>query len=285
MRAPPAPLRGFPPRGGDGAAGPAEPDPGRPRTGALCAARMGAWLRSRPPAPLRSFRPRWGVHCAGLWALLLAGCAPSGGDSWFPLVAGWSQTYEVRVESEEPRAPEAWTLRVGAPVAWDGESLPVRHHSQGVNYLFKVDEQGIRRVATRVDIDEEPTADKEPMWVLKAPYAVGTEWTTTTVPYLILRKNEHPRELRHSHRAVMTWRIEAVDETVETPKGRFSPCLKVVGRASLNLYTDPVNGFTNVPLVSREWYCRGQGLVRFEREEKVPAGFLVGGSLTAEWVR
>ena len=63
------------------------------------------------------------------------------------------------------------------------------------------------------------------------------------------------------------------------------PCLRVVGQARLNLYTDPVNGFTDVPLISREWYCKGLGLVKLEREEKVPAGFMTGGVLSAEWVR
>jgi hypothetical protein len=81
----------------------------------------------------------------------------------------------------------------------------------------------------------------------------------------------------------MTWRIEAVDDTVTTPQGTHQPCLRVVGRAELNLYTDPVNGFTNVPLVGREWYCQGVGLVKFEREETVPKGFMTGGKLTAEW--
>ena len=64
----------------------------------------------------------------------------------------------------------------------------------------------------------------------------------------------------------------------------LSPCLRVRGEARLNLYTDPVNGFTDVPLTSREWYCKGHGLVKFEREEPVPRGFLIGATLRAELV-
>ncbi len=220
-----------------------------------------------------------------LFALLpLAACAPSAGDAWFPLQTGRAQTYEVRVDSDEHPPTERWTLRVMPPARIDGQPVAVRHHSAGVSYYLREDEQGIRRVASRLDIDAEPTPEKEPMWVLKAPYTVGTEWTTPTVPYLILRRNEYPRELKLSHRALMHWRIEAVDDSVTTPAGRFSPCLRVVGRAEINLYTDPVHGFTNVPLTSREWYCRGQGLVKFEREEPVPPGFMVGGTLSAQWV-
>ncbi|QIM51278.1 hypothetical protein [Hydrogenophaga crocea] len=214
----------------------------------------------------------------------LAACTPSGGEAWFPLHTGFSQTYAVRVDSEERRPDERWTLRVTSPATLDGQPVAVRHHSEGVSYWLREDAQGIRRVAIRLDIDAEPTPEKEPLWVLKAPYTVGTEWTTPTVPYLILRRNEHPRELKHSHRVPMGWRIEADDDQVTTPAGRFGPCLRVVGRAVLNLYTDPVNGFTNVPLTSREWYCKGQGLVKFEREEPVPPGFMVGGRLVAELV-
>jgi hypothetical protein len=192
----------------------------------------------------------------------------------------------VQYTGEEPREPEQWTLRVAQSETFQDQTVAVRHHSAGVSYYLKVDEQGIRRIATRTDIDNEPTADAEPIWVLKAPYQVGTEWTTPTVPYLIQRKNEHPRDLKYTHKAQMTWRIESVDDTVKLGDGsEHRPCLRVVGQARLNLYTDPVNGFTDVPLISREWYCQGEGLVKFEREEKVPTGFLSGGLLTVEWQR
>ena len=221
-----------------------------------------------------------------LTATLLTGCGKADlGPVWFPLKEGGSITYAITQTGEEAPAPEEWTLRVTAPATLDQVPVAVRHHSLGVSYYLRHDGQGVRRMATRMDIDDEPTPEKEPLWVLKAPYTVGTEWTTPTVPYLILRKNEHPRELRYSHRALMQWRIEAVDDTVTTPSGTHSPCLRVVGRAELNLYTDPVNGFSNVPLISREWYCQGVGLVKFEREEKVPPGFLSGGTLRAEAVR
>lgn len=224
------------------------------------------------------------LNAIGL-AALLAGCQGAQSDSWFPLVEGSSQVYEVKVTSEEAPPVDEWTLRVEGPRTLNDQPVMVRHHSAGVGYFLKTDETGVKRVATQMDIDTEPTSEKEPMWVLKAPYAVGTEWTTTTVPYLILRRNEHPRELRYSHKALMYWRIEAVDDSVTTPTGTHQPCLRVVGRANLNLFTDPVNGFTDVPLTSREWYCQGKGLVKFEREEKVPNGFLLGGRLEAQWVR
>jgi hypothetical protein len=254
---PPAPLRVFPPAArGDRTCGPAKPVP-------RC-----AWLLA--PA-----------LCA---LALLSGCSGRDlGNSWFPLRAGDSQTLDVRYTMDEAREPEQWVMRVSEPAVFQDQPVAVRHHSAGVSYYLKVDDLGIRRVATRTDIDDEATADAEPVWVLKAPYQVGTEWTTTTVPYLLQRKNEHPRDLKYTHKAQMTWRIEAVDDRVKLADGsEHQPCLRVVGQARLNLYTDPVNGFTDVPLISREWYCEGEGLVKLEREEKVPAGFMTGGVLRAE---
>ena len=224
------------------------------------------------------------VLCACAVLMLLAGCSGRDmGNQWFPLREGHEQTLAVSYQMDEPREPEAWLMRVDEPAVFQDQPVAVRHHSAGVSYYLKVDDQGVRRIATRTDIDSEPTADAEPLWVLKAPYEVGTEWTTVTVPYLLQRRNEHPRDLKYTHKAQMTWRIEAVDDSVTLADGsEHKPCLRVVGQARLNLYTDPVNGFTDVPLISREWYCRGEGLVKLEREEKVPAGFMTGGMLRAE---
>lgn len=223
--------------------------------------------------------------CAPL-ALLAACSGRDMGNEWFPLRVGDEQTLAVTYRMDEPREAEEWVMRVDEPSVFQDLPVAVRHHSAGVSYYLRADDQGVRRIATRTDIDNEPTADPDPMWVLKAPYVVGTEWTTVTVPYLLQRKNEHPRDLKHTHKAQMTWRIEAVDDTVTLADGsEHRPCLRVVGQARLNLYTDPVNGFTDVPLISREWYCRGKGLVKLEREEKVPTGFMTGGTLRAEQLR
>lgn len=264
MMSPPAPLCVFPPAARrDHTGGPARPVP-------RCADAAAS------PARLVTIA-----------ALLLTGCSDHDlGNEWFPLREGDTQTLAVQYRTDEPREPEQWVLRVDAPARFQDETVAVRHHSAGVSYYLKFDDQGVRRVATRTDIDREPTADAEPVWVLKAPFVVGTEWTGTTVPYLIQRRNEHPRDLKYTHKTLMTWRIEAVDDTVTLSDGQqLRPCLRVEGQARLNLYTDPVNGFTDIPLVSREWYCRGEGLVKLEREEKVPPGFMTGGVLSASRIR
>lgn len=226
-----------------------------------------------------------------LWALPvlvpLAACAPKAdGEAWFPLSPGQRQTYAVITETDDGvRRDDTWTQTVTARRDWEGQNVSVRHHSAGVEFYLAASPEGVRRVAVRAEVDAEPQPDEPVRWVLKAPYAVGTEWTTPTVPHLLQRRNEYPRELRNTHRVQMQWRIAAVDEEVQTPAGRFAPCLRVEGVGTLNLYTDPVHGFNDVPITGKEWYCRGVGLVKWERRETVPRGFFVGGSVQAELVR
>jgi hypothetical protein len=264
MNTPPRRCAPSPPKG-DHACGPARPVPRRALVEGISV------LFALPVALFVGITP------------LLFGCSASNqGNEWFPLRVGDAQTYQVSYNTDEPHDTDTWTLTTLGPEIVDGQALMQRHHSDGVTYYFKVGEEGIRRIATRMDIDQEPTMETEPRWVIKAPYQVGTEWSTPTVPYLIQHRNEYPRQLKYTHRAIMSWHIEALDDEVRTSSGTtYKPCMRVVGTARLNLYTDPVKGFTDVPLISREWYCKGQGLVKFEREERVPAGFFTGGALTA----
>jgi len=226
---------------------------------------------------------RAGLSFPATCLALLACSGATEGPRWFPLQTGLVQHYEVRYSPETGRETERWTLRNLGPQTWRGGRIWQRQHSAGVRFFLQVDAQGLRRVAHQTELDREPVADEQPQWVLKAPYAVGTEWSTQTMPYLLMRKNEHPRELKHSHKVIMNWRIVSVSAEVRLASGqRLAPCLHVRGEAYLRLYTDAVNGFGDVPLVSQEWYCQGLGLVRFSREETVPPGFMSGGALHAE---
>ena len=234
--------------------------------------------------PLVSHGHRWAAVCMACPWWLVA-CSPTPGAGWFPLHVGHEQVYAVRYDTTEPRPDEVWTQTVLRQENWQSVSVSVRRHSAGVEFYLHETPEGVQRVAVRTDADEEPLADTPPRWVLKAPYQVGTEWTTSSVPYLIQRRNEHPRELRHTHSVQLQWRIAALDESVQTAAGLFSPCMRVEGSGQINLYTDPVNGFNNVTIEAREWYCLGQGLVRWERHEPIAEGFFVGGSVSAELIR
>lgn len=218
---------------------------------------------------------------------LLAGCgAAPHDDSLFPLAAGHRWAYELTTEWEnnvvehEPRVIETLGRgRLESGEAWR------RRSDSGVDYWLKSDAAGIYRVATKSELQEEPQPDKEPRFVLKAPVAVGTSWRASTTAYLLQRRQEFPREIRHGHPAVpMTYTIEALGEKLQVRAGAFENCVRVRGVAALRLFADPVVGWKDMPLVTTEWYCAGVGLVKLVREEPAESSFLTGGKLTMELV-
>jgi hypothetical protein len=221
--------------------------------------------------------------------LLLAALAACGripeGQSWFPLEAGHRWTYTVTTRSGADSERERLTLvTLGADtLALDDRPAWLRRSDGGVNYWLRADDTGIVRVASKSDMQVDPVADAPGRYVLKAPYAVGTQWQAPTTTYLLMRTAEYPRELKHSHPSIpMTYEIEAVADEVQVPAGRFSPCLRVRGSATVRIFVDAISGFRDQPLTTVEWYCRGVGLVKLERSEPSTSPMLVGGTRTLE---
>jgi len=230
--------------------------------------------------------PALALACATLVACV-GGCERGTPDQgWFPLAAGHRWTYRVTTRgNDDASLRESLTLRTLGPevVPALGTSAWRRRSDSGVDYWVRADETGIYRVASKSDLEAEPQLDKPPRFVLKAPYAVGTQWQSSTTAYLLMRSNDFPREIRHTHPNVpMTYTIAAIDEAVETPAGRFEHCLRVSGTASVHLYADPASGWRDMPLSTMEWYCTGVGLVRVERKEPAKSAFLSGGTRTLE---
>lgn len=233
---------------------------------------------------------RWrGIGSVVALICVLSGCTPAPtSPQMFPLDAGRSWTYRLVTTFDDPSvAPERDTLVLSArgSETLKGEALWRRRSSTGSDYWLRSDDTGIARVASQGALDVEPQADKPERYVLRKPYVVGTEWSATTTSYIYQRSNESPRELRHLKRyqsLQMKYRIEAIDELVKTPAGEFTGCLRVGGRADIRLYVDELFKWKDVPMLTREWYCPGVGLVRVERAEVSPSKFIVGGTLAME---
>jgi len=219
--------------------------------------------------------------------VLLAACSRGpGGDDYFPLAAGHAWTYVVTTafdDSDSPPQREDLTLYARGADAFDGAPAWRRHSDSGVDYWLRSDDSGIYRVASKGPTDNEPRSDNPRRYVLQRPFVVGTQWEATTTAYALQRRNEVPREIRYTHKPFpMLYRIDAVEQEVQTPAGRFKGCLRVAGRALVRLYVDAMFAWRDVPLTSLEWYCPGVGLVRLERKEPTPSKFMVGGSVTLE---
>jgi len=219
---------------------------------------------------------------------VLAACRPSAPDAaLFPLTAGHRWTYRVVTRDDDGISQrETLTLRtLGAETAPELGNTPAwrRRSDDGVDYWLRADASGIYRVGSKSDVEDSPRPDQPHRYVLKAPYVPGTQWQSSTTSYLLMRRNEYPREIRHAAAGVtMSYQIEAVDQSVDVPAGHFEGCLRVVGTATLRLYADPVKGWRDIPLVSTEWYCARVGLVRLERSETARYAYVTGGTRTLE---
>jgi hypothetical protein len=224
---------------------------------------------------------------AALLAALLAACpATPPGQSPFPLEAGRRWVYDIKTEWDNHTVEhETRVLRtLGEEALEDGRAFRRRSDS-GVDYWLRADASGIYRVASKSELDAQPQPDRPHRYVLKAPLAVGTVWQASTTAYLLQRRQEFPREIRHSHPSTpMHYVIESVAEPVLARAGRFDGCLRVKGVAVVRLFADPVVGWRDLPLTTTEWYCPGVGLVKLERREPAQSTFLSGGTLTMELV-
>lgn len=199
----------------------------------------------------------------------------------FPLTVGKTWIYQVATEMDDPAIEKTLTLSVDRKIDFEDMTTWVRRSADGAEYYIRRDDTGIYRVAHRTDLEEHAAKDPSRRYTLKTPLRVGDSWDGgMTVPYLIRRPNQVPNDLKQSHKAIMTFRVEALNEDVAVPLAKYTGCAHVIGEASVRLFTDPINGFNDVPLISHEWYCPRVGLVKFSREEIVPGQFMTGGKVT-----
>ena len=222
-------------------------------------------------------------------SLLLGACRPApADDALFPLADGRRWTYRISTTidgGDEAASRETLVLANRGSDSVDGAPSWRRRSDSGIEYWLRSDATGIYRIASRNPLEREPQLDKPRRYVLQKPYAVGTTWDAPTTAYVLARKNEVPREVRYTHKAFpMHYRIEALDEAVQTPAGDFTGCLRVIGRAEVRLYVDAIFQWREIPLATVEWYCPGVGLVRLQRTEPSPTRFMVGGTVTMELV-
>jgi hypothetical protein len=224
-----------------------------------------------------------GVAAVGVLALAACGAGP-GDDALFPLAKDRRWTYDVVTTIDEERTErEVLVLANRGTDRIDGAPSWRRRSDSGVEYWHRVDATGIYRIAARSPLEREAQLDAQRRYVLRKPYAVGTQWEASTVPYVLAHRNRMPNETRDMRKPrPMTYRIEALDQKVQTPAGTFEGCVRVAGRAEIRVYVDATFQFREVPLSTLEWYCPNMGLVRLERKEPSPSKFMTGGTVTME---
>lgn len=226
-------------------------------------------------------RPLLVCAAALLGATALTACkAPPDDQSYFPLHVGARWTYALRTDMAKPPVDATLVLSVERKETLDGEAVTVRRSASGVEYYIREDGRGMVRVATRTDLEEQPQMDEAPIRILPARLDVGAQWSGTAAPVLLQRELEFPHELKYEYRASMTYRIAAIDDTLEVPAGRLGPCVRVEGSGMFKIYKDGLVGVADQTIDSTEWYCKGVGLARFDRDEPADSRMLKGGKVS-----
>ena len=219
-------------------------------------------------------------------ALLATGCskAPQG-YAYFPLDVGARWEYDVASDIDSTLTHKTVVASVDRMVENDaGDHIYVRRIDApaevGIEFWLRQDKNGIVRIAKRVDVEEQAKLDRDPRMVLKMPLVQGATWMVPSEPFIIGPKTDLGLREVKMPKVLMTYNIEAIDDTVTVPAGTFKNCARAVGVGMMPLFVDAVQGFVNLTLTNREWYCKGVGLVKVERDEPLNSMLWSGGKIT-----
>jgi hypothetical protein len=194
-------------------------------------------------------------------ALTVAGCGSPPAD-YFPLGTRQQWEYGVSrtIKGQEQR--QKLLLANLPPVTLEGRQYFPQRRLDGTVDLFERVADGIFHVNP---------ANEARVRILPMPMEVGASWSEkTTIRFLEITGAFAPTFLeRISNSIALDFVIESVDETVDTPAGRFANCLRVRGSGSMfagqTLRTYLGIRFINVD--QTEWYAPGIGLVKSVRNE------------------
>ena len=220
--------------------------------------------------------------------LVVAGCSQSlpVGDSYFPLPVGATWEYDVTSDINNIITHDTYVLSVDRTVDTDAGEVIVRRvevpGSIGIEYWLRKEKDRIVRIAQRIDADEQAKLDRNPQVILKLPVTVGASWMVPTELFVIAPKLEMGMGTTKMPKVLLTYTVEAIDEALTVQAGTFKSCARVAGIGNFALYVDAVQGFRDIPVVNREWYCKGVGLVKVERTELLQSPYYSSGKITME---
>jgi len=231
--------------------------------------------------------------CSLLGLLLLSGCdKPSSENPLFPLVKGQAWTYQIETVYDAPDAKTVkYTMQMknlGSAEFSDGSTAWIRRSSMGHEYWLRNTAQSISRVAMKSPLKERAVMDEEETVVLPNPLTVGASWITTTVPYILRRRNEQPADFRYLpkyQKLPITFTVMELDVALETPVGRFKGCARIEGKLDILLWNDDAFAFKPNHLIQQEWYCPGVGLAQVERVEPTTSKLLQGGVMRMKLIK
>ncbi len=239
-----------------------------------------------PAAPVSAVPPPAGRTVrAALVCTLLAGCA--GGDDWFPLQPGQIREYRLTTEvRKEVRVQKHVVVDLGGG-EYEGTAVHVQRAQDGELAYLRRSDAGIERVAVRPAGAGEPAADAPGHFLLRFPATPGTRWQLASRLRLVESRTFAREDLLRPHRlpVQLEYAIEALDDTVDVPAGRYPGCLRVRGTGRTTVPVDRATGKAGVEVEHTDWYAPGVGLVKSTRIERTDSVFLHPGSYALELER
>lgn len=223
----------------------------------------------------------YAVVVLSLGVMFFTACS-NNGQAYFPLEPGIYWRYNIESTTMDGTETKKFIVQATQQRSWEGKTVPVRTTLAGTRLFYERTEQGILRVATqRIDQQSPAAVPENQRTVLKYPLEPGTSWTEMTETSALYRTGPPQRSEYWIHAPVpLTYVIEATDDTVRVPAGRYENCLRVHATGKTPNY-DAGNyiGRTDIIVDQTDWYAPGVGLVKSVRRETTTGKVLNHGGM------
>lgn len=241
----------------------------------------GRCVRLCRPDPLR----------AGLFAAALAiagGCADEANLEFFPARAGMRWEYDVSVLTQTGTGNRRLFVESLGEERRAGRRFAARRNGDGTVSYYEERRDGLWRLDASAGGDEavqdagdavDPLGHGEKL--LGYPLRPGTTWRATEQTVTLEKHTPPHGNLTRVELALdLDYRIDAVDEAVVVPAGRFEHCVRVHAEGEASREVGLYIGAMDIRVEVTRWYAPGVGLVKAERRESTSEPTLPYGEYT-----
>lgn len=221
---------------------------------------------------------------------LLAGCGGAAPDptSLYPMEPGLTWRYRVvTVRKGNDPVTAIRTLENVSRGPFAGfDDVTVRRNNYGARYYVAQRPDGYYRLAMKSVASDAPTMDHPMRRILPLPATQGSRWRQVANAYLLNRAATFITDKSSGAQLTLDYRIESTQVEVTVPAGHFEGCTLALGKLTFHLGAGAGFAPTDVPIVQKEWYCPGVGLVRLERDEKLTSAnrYITGGHISLKLI-
>jgi uncharacterized protein DUF3108 len=217
-----------------------------------------------------------------LFCLLCISCSKKD-ISYFPLSEGYKWQYDVTLITRDGLDKQKYLLNNLGETNLNGSLVYLRQSLDGTKLYYSVSDEGISYLGSVENQGINPEINEDKQLVFPASLSVGTVWEQSTTTKL-LKKTGPPQktEFKIIADVPLEVKIEALDESVTVPAGRFDKCMKITMTGSSFKDAGNYVGLTLVDVEQTNWYAPGVGLIKMERKETTQRKALDKGSLLIE---